>query len=127
MTALVIDDDPSMRTLLFHQMKKLGVVCLLAHSVESGIKVALENIHTIRVILLDICMPEESGIGFLKKRKEIESLALIPVIMVTCLGDKASIIEALKNGAEDYLIKPFHLDLMRNALIKLGLPIEGSQ
>jgi len=77
--------------------------------------------ETIHLILLDWNMPKLSGIDFLKQVRAIEKYKDLPIIMVTSEAAKFNVIEALKNGATDYITKPINLELFKSKLDKLNL------
>ncbi len=104
MRALVVDDSLTIRRIV---VKALGIVGITeateAGDGEEAVK-ALQN-GKYDVILLDWNMPKMSGIEALRMlRKSGEKT---PVIMVTTEAEKSRVIEAIKSGANDYLIKPF--------------------
>jgi two-component system chemotaxis response regulator CheY len=66
-------------------------------------------------------MPKLSGIDFLKKVRSMEKYKSMPIIMVTSEAAKFNVIEALKNGATDYITKPINLDLFKEKITKLPL------
>ena len=68
-------------------------------------------------VLLDITMPEMDGLAALKEIKKIDPGAR--VAMVTAMGQQAIVMEALKNGARDFVLKPFQPDRVLAALQKL--------
>lgn len=103
-TILVTDDDPLNRDLLDRRLRAHGFT---VETAESG-QHALERLATgtYDVVLLDQLMPGLSGIDVLKRLRESESSADLPVIMVTALGESGAVIEALQAGANDYVTKP---------------------
>ena len=68
-------------------------------------------------VLLDITMPDMDGITALKKLIEIDPGARIA--MVTAMGQQSMVIEALKSGAKDFVVKPFDAGRVLNAVEKL--------
>ena len=68
-------------------------------------------------VLLDITMPEMDGIATLKKLVEIDPKAR--VVMVTAMGQQSMVIEALKSGAKDFVVKPFDANRVLAAVKKL--------
>jgi DNA-binding NtrC family response regulator len=106
---LVIDDDPSLRNMLNIVLKNEGY---RVTSLESAI-VALRRLkkESFDLIISDIKMPDVSGIDLLRKVKSINSE--IPVIMITGFASTNDAVEAMKLGAEDYVIKPFNLDELK--------------
>jgi len=106
---LIIDDDHSIRNMLSIVLKNEGYEVI---AVESAI-VALKKLkkETVDLIISDIKMPEISGIELLRKVKSIDQE--IPVIMITGFASTNDAVEAMKLGAEDYIIKPFNLDELK--------------
>lgn len=100
--ALVVDDDPRIRRLLEYQLNELGFEVLQAKNGEEAIEMLDDSIS---IILLDIMMPKKDGIQCLKEVKRQNSNT--EVIMVSAHGQVDKAVEAMKNGAFDYLQKPF--------------------
>ncbi len=111
---LVIDDDvASCRTLQVH-LRSQGYDVSLAHSVDEGL-VAAQNAPNL--IILDIRMPGRSGLEGLPEFKQL--LPDCRVIMITAFHDMESTIEAMQNGADDYIHKPIDIDELDTAITKL--------
>jgi response regulator of citrate/malate metabolism len=113
---MIIEDDPMVRDINSKFLKKIDDFKLV--KAASNLTEAMEfmNDNKVDLLLLDIYLPKENGIEFLKKlRKEG---AEVDVILIT--ADKTSIMiqEALRYGAVDYLIKPFTLERFKEALGK---------
>lgn len=68
-------------------------------------------------VLLDITMPEMDGLTALKEIKKVDANAL--VVMVTAIGQQAMVVEALKSGAKDFILKPYNEDRVLSAVQKL--------
>ena len=66
------------------------------------------NDTTPDLILLDIMLPDEDGLSIVKKLRTRQDTVLVPVIMVTAMGDTPDRIGALRYGADDYVVKPYH-------------------
>jgi two-component system chemotaxis response regulator CheY len=73
--------------------------------------------NPVDVVLLDITMPEMDGIAALKKLIAADPTA--KVIMVTAMGQQSMVIEALKSGAKDFVVKPFDPGRVLGAVQKL--------
>jgi two-component system, OmpR family, phosphate regulon response regulator OmpR len=97
---LVIDDDDEIRQLLAKYLNKNGYIVSLASN--TAIAEELFELFQFDLVILDVLMPKETGLEFLK-RKTLKQ----PVIMLTALGDVDDRINGLENGAEDYIAKPF--------------------
>jgi two-component system phosphate regulon response regulator PhoB len=102
---LIIEDDPGIQELLSHSMSKEGWKLLYAKTGEEGLK--LLKSKKVNCILLDIMLPGMDGLKVLKKMKENEQCADIPVIMTTARGEETDIVTGLELGADDYVVKPY--------------------
>ena len=121
MKALVVDDSLTIRRIV---IKALGIVGI-TDATEAGdgaeaVKAATET--DFDLILLDWNMPKMSGIDALRTLRQAGKKT--PVIMVTTEAEKSRVIEAIKTGANDYLIKPFSPDQLA-AKVKgiMGAPV----
>jgi len=103
-TILVVDDHPDNRELLTRRLEREGFRVLEA---ESG-RQALTHLEDgkVSLILLDVMMPEMSGIEVLQAVREAYSASELPVIMVTAKAQSDDVVEALGQGANDYVTKP---------------------
>lgn len=116
MARILIADDAA-----FMRMKSANLVKELGHEVveaaDGAEAVELFKQHHPDAVLLDITMPVMDGMQALK-----EILALDPsakVAMVTAMGQQQVIMEAIKSGAKDFVVKPFDPDRIQSALWKL--------
>ncbi len=111
---LIVDDDPSLREFLeiFFLNEGYGVLCA-----SDGTE-ALELLkkEEVALVLTDMKMPEMSGLELLKAIKE--SHPGLPVIMITAFASLESAVEAMNEGAWDYLPKPFQLEEVREVVEK---------
>jgi len=106
---LLVDDDQSIRSMLSIVLQKEGYEIQEAESGMLALK-KLKN-NDFQLVISDIKMPDINGIELLKKIKEL--FPLLPVIMITAFASTNDAVEAMKLGAEDYVIKPFNLDELR--------------
>jgi two-component system response regulator HydG len=111
-TVLVVDDDPAHRTMLRTLLTGWGYTILEA---EDG-STAIEKVHeqAFDLILMDIRMLKVSGLQALTEIKAFNPA--IPVIIMTAYSSVETAVEALKNGAYDYLTKPLDFDELRFAM-----------
>ncbi len=102
---LVVEDEPDIRELMCHHLAREGYVVIQA---ESG-REALHMIESERphLVLLDLMLPEISGIDVLKTIRFTWSMEDLPVIIVSARTDESDIIMGLELGADNYLPKPF--------------------
>ena len=103
---LVIDDETNMRHMLAVLLEKEGYQVEGAANGEEGLKLALKNFYDI--ILCDLKMPVMDGMAFLEKFQETQLEST--VIVMSAYGTLDTAIEAMKNGAYDYVSKPFKPD-----------------
>lgn len=103
---LVVDDEPPVNAILEGYLSRMGYSCITA---ESGSE-ALEKLreYPCALALCDIRMPGMDGIELLKRIKEYDED--VAVIMVTAVDNRQTAVEAMREGAYDYVIKPFHLE-----------------
>ncbi|MHC4883849.1 MAG: response regulator [Planctomycetota bacterium] len=104
---LVIDDDKSVRDILAQYLKGKGFEPLLAKDGLSGLDL-LKRCPDIVMVLLDWMMPGMDGIQVLREIQVIPDAP--PVAMLTAKMGKNDVIEALKSGAADYMVKPIQRD-----------------
>jgi two-component system chemotaxis response regulator CheY len=120
-TVLVVDDSRIMRNIVKNTFTQMKIPCQFLEA-ENG-KVALQMLQTqqINLILLDWNMPELSGIDFLKQVRAMDQYKALPIIMVTSESAKYNVIEALKNGATDYIVKPVNEKIFTEKLSKITI------
>jgi two-component system, chemotaxis family, chemotaxis protein CheY len=106
MKILVVDDSGMIRSVLKKYLSDLGVK-EFAEAADGVLALKAVTAHKIDLIFMDWNMPNLSGIEALKKLKANAATRSIPVIMVTSESEKAHILEAVKAGAANYVIKPF--------------------
>ena len=113
---LICDDAAFMRMMIKDILTKNGYE--IAGEAENGAK-AVEKYNETKpdLVLMDITMPEMDGIQALKKIKEADANAC--VIMCSAMGQQAMVIEAIQNGAKDFIVKPFQADRVLEAVKKV--------
>jgi len=106
---LIVEDDPKMNQGLLHVISKEGYA---TESVDSGEK-ALEKIKNTRfdLVISDFKLPGISGMELLKATKKYDVNILF--IVITAYGTVDTAVSAMKNGAEDYILKPFDMEELR--------------
>jgi two-component system chemotaxis response regulator CheY len=104
---LVVDDAAFMRMMIKDTLNKLGY-----DDVEEAPDgaVAVEKFQQLNpdLVMLDITMPNLDGIGALKAIKELDPSS--KVVMCSAMGQEAMVVEAIKLGALDFIVKPFKPD-----------------
>lgn len=103
---LAIDDEQNIRHLIESEFSMEGLAVTTAGSGEEGLK--LFDTEEFDVVLLDINLPKLNGVEVLKRLKQKSPDT--EVIMITGYGDIKSAVDSIKQGARDYITKPFKLD-----------------
>jgi DNA-binding NtrC family response regulator len=106
-TILICDDDAGVRFAIEEALEALGARILSFPSAAE----ALPHIGEADVAITDLVMPEMAGFAFLTEAKKSEPD--LPIIMLTARGSERIAVQALKQGAYDYIGKPFSLDELR--------------
>ena len=121
---LVVDDEPDIARILADRLRTMGLDVQVAHDGEEALVSIQQNPPGL--VFLDIQLPKLNGIEVLKRvRKEWQDL---PVIIMTAYGTIAGAVEAMKEGATDFVTKPFDIDHIKividRALAQRGLKHE---
>ncbi len=112
---LICDDAAFMRMMIKDILTKNGYT--IVGEAENGQK-AVEKYNETKpdLVMMDITMPEMDGIQALKKIKATDPNAAI--IMCSAMGQQAMVIESIQSGAKDFIVKPFQLDRVLEAVKK---------
>ena len=115
-SVLICDDAAFMRVMIKDILTKNGYE--VVGEAENGQKAVEKYLETKPdLVMMDITMPEMDGIQALKKIKEVDAGA--NVIMCSAMGQQAMVIEAIQNGAKDFIVKPFQADRVLEAVQKV--------
>ena len=113
---LIVDDAAFMRMMIKDILTKNGyeVVAEAANGVEA---VELYKSHQPDLVTMDITMPEMDGIEAVKQIKAVNPAA--KVIMCSAMGQQSMVMDAIKAGANDFIVKPFQADRVLEAVKKI--------
>lgn len=113
---LIVDDAAFMRMMIKDILQKNGyeVVGEAANGLQA---VELYKAHQPDLVTMDITMPEMDGIEAVKQIKSINSNAKI--IMCSAMGQQSMVMDAIKAGANDFIVKPFQADRVLEAIKKI--------
>jgi two-component system chemotaxis response regulator CheY len=113
---LVVDDSSTMRRIIKNTLARLGYKDVLegADGVEGWS--ALDSNPDVEMLITDWNMPEMNGLELVKKVRSDERFKDLPIIMVTTEGGKAEVITALKAGVNNYIVKPFTPQVLKEKL-----------
>jgi diguanylate cyclase (GGDEF)-like protein/PAS domain S-box-containing protein len=101
---LIVDDNEMNRDMLARRLARKGYVVGLAGSAKELLERVKQDV--VDLVLLDVEMPDVSGLDALQKLRQRYSAAELPIIMVTAKAQSDDIVKALDLGANDYLTKP---------------------
>ena len=116
MKLLVVDDSSTMRRIIKNTLARLGYKDVLegADGVEGWAQ--MDANPDIDMLITDWNMPEMNGLELVKKVRADDRFKDTPIIMVTTEGGKAEVITALKAGVNNYIVKPFTPQVLKEKL-----------
>ncbi len=120
MQVLIVDDSQIMRKIITGALKKHGVNDIVEAANGQEAVDAVTNNKDIGLILMDWNMPVMTGIDAVKKLRA--DGVKTPIVMVTTESEKEKVLEAIKTGASDYLVKPFNPKDIQGKLEKFLQP-----
>ncbi len=112
---MLIEDDEEIRELIKYNLHKSGHDVLALENANDAL-IAIEDAHT-DLILLDIMLPGLKGTHFLEILRTRQHNPNVPVIIISAKNAEHDIIAAIEKGADDYLPKPFSMEML-NAKVK---------
>ncbi len=105
MKILITDDEEPIRELIKYNVEKAGFETVCAENALQAVQLA--RTQSPSLILLDLMLPDMSGLDACRILKGDEATKSIPIIMVTAKTEEADIVTGLELGADDYVTKPF--------------------
>ncbi|MGR5132151.1 response regulator transcription factor [Vibrio alfacsensis] len=112
---LLVEDNREIAGMLFDYFKCAGMELDYADNGELGLKLAMEN--TFDIILLDLMLPRMDGLTVCNNLREAGNNT--PVLMLTALDSRDDMLKGFQHGADDYLTKPFDLDILEARMTAL--------
>ncbi|HEY8550414.1 MAG TPA: response regulator [Vicinamibacterales bacterium] len=115
MRFLIVDDSSTMRRIIINTLTKLGY----ANFIEAGNgREGLDRLggNQVDLIITDWNMPEMNGIDFIRAVRTSPQGKDVPVLMVTTNAAKDDIVEALKAGVNNYVVKPFTAETIKEKI-----------
>ncbi len=122
-TILVVDDDPSIRVTLSESLKSCGYEVETSGSGEDALAKFQED--KFDVVITDMRMPRIGGMEVLRGIKKVSSGT--PVIVITAYGTVNTAVEAMKEGAADFIMKPFSIDHLESLVKKVVAEKNGKE
>ena len=102
---LIVEDEPDIRALVVHHLKREGYQVSAASSGEE----ALRQVQAAPpdLVLLDLMMPAMDGLEVCRRLRQDPATVSLPIVMLTAKGDEVDRVLGLEIGADDYIVKPF--------------------
>lgn len=114
---LVVDDSPTERHVLVDLLTKNGYQVITAESGEEGVEKAKKELPDL--VLMDVVMPGLNGYQATRTLTREESTKHIPIIVCTSKGQETDKIWGLRQGAQDYLVKPVNGEELLSKIVAL--------
>lgn len=106
-TILLVEDNPHIMKINYTSLMMEGYHVLKAETAAACLQVLCEN--DVDLIILDVMLPDGSGVDLCTKiKREFE----VPILFLSALGENADIIAALRAGGDDYLTKPYDINVL---------------
>jgi phosphate regulon transcriptional regulator PhoB len=102
---LIVEDEPDIRELVVHHLKRDGYQVSAAASGEEALRQA--RAEPPDLVLLDLMMPAMDGLEVCRRLRQDPATAALPIVMLTAKGDEIDRVLGLELGADDYVVKPF--------------------
>lgn len=116
MKILVVDDSSTMRRIIKNTLARIGHKDILEGADgDEGWNALLSN-ESVDLIITDWNMPNMNGLQLVKKIRSTRKYDDVPIIMVTTEGGKVEVITALKAGVNNYIVKPFTPQVLKEKL-----------
>ena len=118
---LVVDDSSTMRRIIAKALLDLGINDDNIIQAVDGLDALgkLKSSQTFDLILTDWNMPKMDGLALVHNLKSIPKSKNIPIVMITTEGSKGEVIEALKSGVNNYIVKPFNVETLKTKLLPI--------
>ncbi len=103
---IAVDDSPTMRRIIINTLKRAGYENVIEAS-DGKDALAKMKVEQVNFVITDWNMPEMDGLAFVSHIRATAEFKNLPVLMVTTRSVKEDIVEAMKAGVNNYIVKPF--------------------
>jgi two-component system, chemotaxis family, chemotaxis protein CheY len=103
---IAVDDSPTMRRIIINTLKRAGFEDVIEAS-DGKDALAKMKVEKVNFVITDWNMPEMDGLTFVTTLRSTDEFKGLPVLMVTTRSVKEDIVEAMKAGVNNYIVKPF--------------------
>lgn len=122
MRTLIVDDSNFMREFLQQHLLRMGAICWQAENGQKALEL-LRAEEAFDLMLVDVNMPVMNGLDCVKARQQEGLGPRMKVMMVTTEADNSFIHQALDYGADEFLMKPFTAQSLREKLVLMGMAV----
>ncbi len=105
---LLVEDDPTISDLVAYNLRRAGYDVVQEHNGRAGLQTALAR--SVDLVLMDLMLPGLDGMA--ASREIVRRKPALPIIMLTARSERETILEGFELGADDYITKPFDLDVL---------------
>ena len=112
---LAVDDSPTMRRIIINTLKRAGYNEVV-EATDGKDAMAKLKVEKVNFVITDWNMPKMDGLTFVTMLRSMEEYKSIPILMVTTRSVKDDIVEALKAGVNNYIVKPFTPDTLKQKI-----------
>jgi two-component system chemotaxis response regulator CheY len=114
---LAVDDSPTMRRIIINTLKRAGFTNV-TEACDGKDALAKLKVDEFNFIITDWNMPEMDGLTFVSNVRKSLQFKDLPILMVTTRSVKEDIIEAMKAGVNNYIVKPFTPDTLKEKIVQ---------
>lgn len=119
MKILSVDDSSTVRESIKEMLQNLDAELLEAENGQMALEMMASSEGNVDLILLDWEMPVMDGYEFLRRLKADERFRAIPVIMLTTMSQKEKVVEAIRAGVKQYVLKPFTAEMLIGKIMQV--------
>ncbi|MFH1687334.1 MAG: response regulator [bacterium] len=112
---LAVDDSPTMRRIIINTLKRAGFKDVVEAS-DGRDALAKMKLDSFNFVITDWNMPEMDGLALVTALRSMDQYKRLPILMVTTRSVKDDIVEALKAGVNNYIVKPFTPDTLKEKI-----------
>ena len=112
---LAVDDSATMRRIIINTLKRAGYNEVV-EATDGKDAMAKLKVEEVNFVITDWNMPEMDGLTFVTMLRSMEEYKSIPILMVTTRSVKDDIVDALKAGVNNYIVKPFTPDTLKQKI-----------
>jgi two-component system, OmpR family, alkaline phosphatase synthesis response regulator PhoP len=105
---LLVEDDPTISDLIAYNLRRAGYDVIQEQNGRAGLEAALTR--SVDLVLMDLMLPGLDGMA--ASREIVRRKPALPIIILTARGERETMLEGFELGADDYIVKPFDLDVL---------------